>query len=52
MTIKEFIKTIKDINKKANALNKSIPKKNPQKFANNPFKETKHRSTYVWVDKN
>ncbi len=51
MRLKEIIKTIKEINNKANILNKSISKKNPAKFANNPFKEVKQRNTYVWIDK-
>ena len=42
---------IKDINKKANALNKNISNKNTAKFANNPFKENKQGNTYVWLDK-
>lgn len=52
MTIKEFINTIKDLNRKASNIDKSLPKKNPTKFANNPFRETKQRNTYTWVDKN
>ena len=52
MIIKEFINAIKDLNKKANMLNKSIPHKHPAKFANNPFREIKKGNTYIWVDKN
>ena len=51
MRIKEFINTIKNLNKKANLLNKSIPRKNPKKFANNPFRENKNESTYIWIEK-
>ncbi|MBR1977671.1 hypothetical protein IKA15_05275 [bacterium] len=52
MTIKKLIENIKHLNKKASLLNKSIPNKNPTKFANNPFKEVKQGNTFVWVDKN
>ena len=51
MTLEKIIDTIKDLNKKANLLNKSIPRKNIAKFANNPFKEVKKENTYVWIEK-
>ena len=51
MTFKKIIDKFKELNKKANLLNKSIPHKNIAKFANNPFKEMNKGNTYVWVDK-